>query len=968
MAITLLSALYPPQFSSTFAPAFPTTSSPRIYFSISDYNSSNDIKRVHVTIVNQSSNESVINNSTGILFKELQYDSTKGMYYVDISITEIKSTQVDNVLDSTGNVTSVVQENTGWNYNQLYKLQLRFDNNEAGVVNNSDYFITYLEHFSEWSQVLLLRPIIEPEIFVRPFDVTDGSTTLAVNKGILHLSGLLQFGDGKTGETETMQSYIVQILSTADDSVLLESERIYTNNSVDPNVIDYRQDLAGLDTSLVNTFKVKIIATTKNNYVTSKEYTFSIADYVTEDTFNPTVTVELDNDNGIANLHIVNGETVFGTLYVRRSSSVSQFKEWESIREQTIAGPIDLTIADNTVGSGLWYRYYVQLENTVGGLTRTYYSEKFFPDFYDAIISRKDQQIKITFNYSLTNMKPVVNRQKLDTLGGRYPKFVENAAMNYKQFSISGLISTQEDEASLFMSKREYFGNEYDNYTIYEDGEYRDEYTKENYNWFWERGFRDELIKWLNDGEPKLYRSMTEGLMAVMLTDITLTPNTTLGRRLYTFNATVYEIAEGHSLDTLNTLGIYDVITPETQETAGEGPDPTPEYVDVLRPGQIYQESVSNLVSGKVDIIGNYILSNLQVRYGGVLDNKLPRDLYLKNVKIQFINKPHIFLQTASGLFLIDDPSQYSQSDRDRMMVGYTFEVNNQSENPDSSSIFFVNERGYYQIPDSIDVTSLFFPQTDDIVLLEYVMCYKEANNSSTTISSSSIEKTLVGQERGIFKPYEYLGEDIRKKYSYVVPGSFYQQMQWWKGICVDVNPYAMVNIRYNGEDIYTTYTVGETGVLHMLENTEVIDMCFVGRRMNIVDSSEQMFLREWECVLDDSVNTGEITTHTWKLVDGDIDTGRQVFIQQDDGPEQTDIDSEWNQIVEYSIPSEISDIKNPRYNTVYQVAGSLYIYYINGQWYPIGYMDGYEDTMLAAVPIEGLISYYGDVIRNTYA
>ena len=247
-------------------------------------------------------------------------------------------------------------------------------------------------------------------------------------------------------------------------------------------------------------------------------------------------------------------------------------------------------------------------------------------------------------------------------------------------------------------------------------------------------------------------------------------------------------------------------------------------------------------------------------------------------------------------------------------------------------------------------------------------MCYKEANNSSTTISSSSIEKTLVGQERGIFEPYEYLGEDIRKKYSYVVPGSFYQQMQWWKGICVDVNPYAMVNIRYNGDETYNTYTVGGTGVLHMLENTEVIDMCFIGRRMNIVDSSEQAFLREWECVLDDSVNTGEITTHTWKLVDGEIDTGRQVFIQQDDGAEQYDIDSEWNPITEYSIPAEVNDIKNPRYNTVYQVAGSLYIYYINGQWYPIGYMEKYEDTMLAAVPIEGLISYYGDVIRNTYA
>ena len=967
MAVTILNSLYPPQFSSTFAPAFTTTSSPRIYFSISEYNSSNDIKRVHVSIVNQSSNESAVNNSTGILFKDLQYDANYGMYYVDIAITDIKSTVVKTELDSSGNTVTTVKENSGWNYNQFYKLQLRFDNNETGVVNNSDYFITYLEHFSEWSQVLLLRPIIEPEIFVNPFDTRDNTNVLAVNKGILHISGLLQFGDGRTDETETMQSFVIQILKTNSDEVLQETERVYTANNVNPNVIDYRLDLAGLDTSTSNTFRVRITATTKNNYVTSKDYEFSIADYITEDTFNPVITVDMDNENGIANLVIKNTQGVFGTLFVRRSSSLSEFTEWELIREQIVAGQIELTIEDNTVGSGVWYRYYVQLENTVGGLTRLYYSDKFFPDFYDAILSRKNRQIAIKFNYNISSFKPVVNRQKIDTLGGRYPKFAENAAMNYKQFSVSGLISTQEDENEHFLGKEEFYGKEYENYTIYEDTEYRDEYTIENYNYFWEREFREELVKWLNDGEPKLYRSQTEGLMAVMVTDISLTPNKTLSRRLYDFSATVYEIADGNSLDTLNTLGIYDVITPETQESSGEGPDPVPEYVDVSCPGQIYSERVSEMVSGKVDIVANVILSRLQLRYGGVRSNKIPRDLYIKNVKVKFLNQPHIFLQTSNGIYLVENPNQYSEEDQKKMQLGYTFEVNNQSENPDSSSIFFVNQRGYYQIPSNINVTSLFFPQTDDMVLLEYVVCYKETNNTSTMISSSSVERTLVGQQRGIFLPYQYLGERIRKKYNYVVPGAFYQQMQWWKGMCVDVDPFALVDIMYEGEDNYTTYEVGFTGVLHMLQDTAVQDICFIGRNMHIVDSSKATFLEPWECVLDDSVDEN-ISRQTWHLVDK-TDTEQTVFIQQDAGQPTENIYDDWSSVGTYiNVPSQIQDIKAPRYNTVYQAGEELYIYYINGQWYPIEFSNTNKDTMVAQVPIEGLISYYGDVIRNTYA
>ena len=192
-------------------------------------------------------------------------------------------------------------------------------------------------------------------------------------------------------------------------------------------------------------------------------------------------------------------------------------------------------------------------------------------------------------------------------------------------------------------------------------------------------------------------------------------------------------------------------------------------------------------------------------------------------------------------------------------------------------------------------------------------------NDTSTIISDTTVEKTLVGQERGVFQANEYVGERIRKKYSYVVPSSFYQQMQWWRGICLDVTPYAVAHIQYYRDTDYNDYEVGGTGVLHMIKDVSVQDMCFIGRRMRIVDKERQNYLQGWECVVDEGTYTSQAA------------------------------------------------IKHPKYNTVYTIGDTRYIYYINGQWYTVSQYDSQSETLLAAVPVEGLISYYGDVIRNSY-
>ena len=49
-------------------------------------------------------------------------------------------------------------------------------------------------------------------------------------------------------------------------------------------------------------------------------------------------------------------------------------------------------------------------------------------------------------------------------------------------------------------------------------------------------------MKFLQDGKVKVFKSETEGNMLIRLMDISFTPNKTLGRRIYSFSATAYEI------------------------------------------------------------------------------------------------------------------------------------------------------------------------------------------------------------------------------------------------------------------------------------------------------------------------------------------------------------------------------------------------------------------------------------------
>jgi len=67
-------------------------------------------------------------------------------------------------------------------------------------------------------------------------------------------------------------------------------------------------------------------------------------------------------------------------------------------------------------------------------------------DFEDAFLYDGERQLKIRFNPSISNFKSTILENKVDTIGSKYPFIFRNGIVNYKEFSISGLLSLLGDE------------------------------------------------------------------------------------------------------------------------------------------------------------------------------------------------------------------------------------------------------------------------------------------------------------------------------------------------------------------------------------------------------------------------------------------------------------------------------------------------------------------------------------------
>lgn len=314
-------------------------------------------------------------------------------------------------------------------------------------------------------------------------------------------------------------------------------------------------------------------------------------------------------------LFISDERLLTGNFILSRSSEKSNFQKWEDIKyfyftsessfsnENSKKGYGALLYTDFTVESGVRYQYAFQLENSLGfrssrivEMENHKYSKKIghISNFEHVYLYNNNSQLKLKFNTKISSVKNNVLASKQDTLGSKYPTIVRNGMTYYKEFPINGTISIQMDDNENFFYVQQYYdlmraqdvvgyyyknelvipfekcfskindkrnpcnpNPQYEDENLVFDNGYVQHLTSnltEN-NFFIERVFREKVEEFLNNGEAKLFKSAAEGNVSVVLMNVSLTPNQQLGRMIYDFSATAYEIC-GIDIASLDEYGI----------------------------------------------------------------------------------------------------------------------------------------------------------------------------------------------------------------------------------------------------------------------------------------------------------------------------------------------------------------------------------------------------------------------------
>lgn len=490
------------------------------------------------------------------------YDESTGNYYAFIDLGNYYSSTVQNGKIYPG---------------QYYKVQLAF-NDLSGQVGY-------------YSSVGIIKCTTMPVLTI----------PAAANNyyGSQEYVGVYSQAEDSQDKTEKIYSYKFDLRDGNDNLIATSGEQLHnsamdtdTNQSVDSWSV--RQNLTeGLPYYLTYTI------TTMNGLVASSQ------SYVImqQETIDPEIPCQLmsnvDQENGCIQLYLrpYKKKTMNGSYILARASSEDNYGSWSELYKfnykrvmmeprSAVTPPSrwdinDMLIwEDFTVKQGVSYIYSIQAYNANGLFsTRQFNTEEIldssyntnplpsgeyltvfkterlplYVDFEDMFLFDGERQLKIRFNPKMSSFKSTVLETKVDTLGGKYPFIFRNGNVEYKEFPVSGLLSLISDPNEKFLK-----GIQNNLYATRQTGLSQDNLYLDTWlvgdNIARERKFKMEVLTWLTNGKPKLFRSPTEGNFIVRLMNSSLSPNDTLGRMLHSFNSTAYEIAEC-TFENLQSLG-----------------------------------------------------------------------------------------------------------------------------------------------------------------------------------------------------------------------------------------------------------------------------------------------------------------------------------------------------------------------------------------------------------------------------
>lgn len=511
------SNLYPP-IVNTFMPSFLISDGCKIYFSLSSFNSLDEISHAQVTVVYQNTNKNALKKDfkNSIKCCKIEEDTsikTDTKYYIIL-----KNDDLEN----------------GFEPNIYYKVQIRFseipkENIPEDFNPPATWYNENLDNFSEWSSVCIIKGITQPVVTIKGLN-NEGK--LIINNRTLTIVGNFSY-ESNNNEQEHLDHYILELENYASSDIQ------YTNTYSSPNEINYTFKKR-LEPNKPNTsYKLILTYYTNNGYTETLNYEVIVKEDAEGHEIKSISGIMIEEDGRIE-IQVTAAANFDLPVVIQRTDSDSNFEIWEDIYTFTNNSLNSFIWSDYLVEGGKIYKYSAQCidkDKRYKGID----SNAILVTLDDIFINGEGLQLKIAYNQSISSFTNRVNINKIETVGSQYPFVIQSGDLNYKELTVNGLLSCMADENYLFMTKEELYGKEDS-----EINQIFSQYAQNNINrdFIAERKFREKVISFLNNAEVKMFRSMTEGMILVKPTSVTLSPNQSLGRLVWTINISLSEIGE----------------------------------------------------------------------------------------------------------------------------------------------------------------------------------------------------------------------------------------------------------------------------------------------------------------------------------------------------------------------------------------------------------------------------------------
>ena len=569
--------IYPPTLQSAQPPFLATETSYPIRFTLQKITSIDEIGHIQVRVVRQVNNKSIAN--TGL--------------YPDGTIykTQAQIAKEPNSIYSIAILGTDLAEN--WEPGCLYKVQIRFGS--TSMYSDVSQFATWKKQqidnqtFSEWSTVMIIKAIGKPNTYIENAEVVESTELISTQRTEPTLTPTF-YGMCKTDD-EIVDKYKFDIyLGEKTDEAFDEN---YNENLIESS--GWLQHKAGIESESFDIHRFKRPLQNDEEYTVfysiktingyedrAKPYLFLASRTYLEELTDVSIYVDDQNiycsENGCINLYLTttNNQRLSGSYVITRTSEESNYEVWEDIKYlvfSNLAFDHTLVFQDFTIESGIRYKYAFQQENLAGLRTSPIYDDhnrEHLVNFQYAYLYHDKVQLRLMFNNKMSSFKHTTLTTKQDTLGDRYPHLVKNGYAYYAEFPVTGLISFAMDPDKTFLELRDdgfYYEDDFaiprekfdetvvsrDNPGITNRNNITINRDLTDNNIFIERKFREKVEEFLNNFDYKLYKSPTEGNIVVVLQNVSMTPNETVGKMIYEFSATAYTI------ENLNEYGIIDI-------------------------------------------------------------------------------------------------------------------------------------------------------------------------------------------------------------------------------------------------------------------------------------------------------------------------------------------------------------------------------------------------------------------------